>query len=80
MKALLLLGMASLTTSAQASGHRGGSRATGSHSVSGYTTKKGTYVKPHQQTNPDHTQKNNYSTKGNANPWTGKKGSKSATH
>jgi hypothetical protein len=80
MKALLLLGMASLTTSAHAGGHRGGSHATGSHSVSGYTTKKGTYVKPHQQTNPDHTRKNNYSTKGNTNPWTGKKGSKSATH
>jgi len=48
--------------------------------VKGHTTKNGTYVKPHRQTDPDHTQQNNYSTKGNTNPWTGKKGTKSATH
>lgn len=51
-----------------------------SHAVSGYTTKRGTVVAPHRQTNPDHTQRNNYSTKGNTNPSTGKAGTKTATH
>jgi hypothetical protein len=72
---------------------RGGKRSTGSsskapsgtgastrsHSVRGYTTKRGTYVAPHRQTNPDRTQRNNYSTKGNTNPRTGKAGTKNAT-
>lgn len=48
----------------------------GSHSVKGYTTKKGTYVAPHQQTNPDKSKMNNWSTKGNTNPYTGKPGMK----
>jgi hypothetical protein len=53
--------------------------STSSHSVRGYTTKRGTYVAPHRQTDPDHTQRNNYSTKGNVNPSTGKAGTKNAT-
>ena len=51
-------------------------QATPSHSVKGYTTKRGTYVQPHRQTNPDHTRLNNWSTKGNVNPYTGKPGTK----
>lgn len=49
-----------------------------SHSVKGHVKKDGTYVAPHRSTNPDKTQKNNYSTKGNVNPYTGKKGTKEA--
>lgn len=37
----------------------------------------GTYVAPHVRTAPDHTRLNNYSTKGNVNPYTGKAGTKS---
>lgn len=48
----------------------------GSHSVKGHFTKKGTYVKSHRQTNSNHTKRDNYSTKGNTNPYTGKKGTK----
>ena len=48
--------------------------------VKGYTKKNGTYVAPHRQTNPDHTQRNNYSTRGNVNPYTGKAGTRTATH
>lgn len=48
----------------------------GSHSVRGYTTKKGTYVAPHRQTNPNGTKRDNWSTKGNVNPYTGKVGTK----
>ena len=48
----------------------------GSHSVRGHTTKNGTYVAPSRATNPDKSKANNYSHKGNVNPYTGKKGTK----
>jgi hypothetical protein len=54
---------------------KGGSSG-GSHSVSGYTTKNGTYVQPHHATNRDNTRANNWSQKGNVNPYTGKEGTK----
>jgi len=45
--------------------------------VRGYVQPKtGHYVAPHIKTAPDHTRQNNYSTKGNVNPFTGKPGSK----
>ena len=50
--------------------------AKGSTSVKGYTKKSGTYVAPHQRTAPNKTKSDNYSTKGNTNPYTGKKGTK----
>lgn len=46
------------------------------HAVSGYTRSNGTYVRPSHATNPDATKNNNYSTRGNVNPYTGKLGSK----
>jgi len=51
-----------------------------SHAVKGYTTKRGTYVAPHRQSTADSTQRNNWSTKGNANPSTGRAGTKTAHH
>ena len=51
-----------------------------SHAVKGYTTKRGTYVAPHRQSNGDGTQRNNWSTKGNTNPSTGRAGTKTARH
>lgn len=45
------------------------------HTISGYT-RGGTYVRPSHATNPDATRNNNYSTKGNVNPYTGKLGTK----
>lgn len=48
----------------------------GSHSVRGHVTKNGTYVQPHHATNRDSTKANNYSQKGNVNPYTGKEGTK----
>ena len=47
-----------------------------SHSISGHTTKKGTYVAPSHATNSNGTKKDNYSQKGNVNPYTGKPGTK----
>jgi hypothetical protein len=42
--------------------------------VQGYTRKDGTYVQPHYRTKADNSQFNNYSTKGNVNPYNGKAG------
>jgi len=47
-----------------------------SNSVRGYTKKDGTYVAPHQRTNPNGTQRDNWSSKPNYNPYTGKEGKK----
>jgi outer membrane biogenesis lipoprotein LolB len=47
--------------------------------VKGYTKKDGTYVAPHSRTTPDKSKQNNYSTKGNTNPHTGKKGTVAPT-
>ena len=53
-------------------------QSAGSHSVKGYIKKDGTYVAPHRQTNSNSTQKDNWSSKPNVNPYTGKKGTKEA--
>ncbi len=48
----------------------------GRHSVRGYTRKDGTYVAPHMRTNPNSTRTDNWSTRGNVNPYTGREGTK----
>jgi hypothetical protein len=42
----------------------------------GYVKKDGTYVQPHYSTKPNQTKIDNYSSKGNTNPYTGEKGTK----
>jgi len=42
--------------------------------VRGYFKKSGTYVAPHYKSTSNRTKLDNYSTKGNSNPFTGKKG------
>lgn len=42
--------------------------------VKGHTTRSGRYVQPHYRTSPNHTKFDNWSTKGNVNPYTGKEG------
>lgn len=44
--------------------------------VRGYTKKDGTYVPSYERTKPDGSKTNNFSTKGNTNPYTGKEGTK----
>lgn len=44
--------------------------------VNGYTKKDGTYVAPHYRSNPNSTKLDNYSTRGNVNPYTGQVGTK----
>jgi hypothetical protein len=41
-----------------------------------HITKSGTIVQQHYRTHPDHSRQNNWSSKGQANPYTGKKGTK----
>lgn len=50
-----------------------------SHGVKGHVTKNGTYVAPHQKTNPNNTQRDNWTSKPNINPTTGKAGTKEPT-
>lgn len=52
----------------------GAALAQGSHAVKGYVKKDGTYVAPTIKTNPNDTKLDNYSTKGNVNPATGRAG------
>lgn len=42
--------------------------------VKGYVKKDGTYVAPHYRSRPNSTTLDNYSTRGNINPYTGKVG------
>ena len=44
------------------------------HAVKGYVKKDGTYVAPTVASNPNTTKVDNYSSKGNINPATGKEG------
>ncbi|CAN5692349.1 hypothetical protein BH09PSE5_BH09PSE5_12160 [soil metagenome] len=54
----------------------GVTHAKGSHAIKGHVTKSGTYVAPTRATNPNKTRADNYSSKGNVNPSSGKAGSK----
>jgi hypothetical protein len=83
-----VIGMTAVSSAASArgggsgggGGHRSSSVGPGtgsnssSHNVHGYVRKDGTYVEPHRQSNSDHNFNNNWSTKGNQNPYTGKEG------
>ncbi len=42
--------------------------------VKGYTKSDGTYVEPYTKSSPNSTTYDNYSTKGNTNPYTGQQG------
>ena len=44
--------------------------------VQGYTRSDGTYVAPHYRSSPNYTKRDNWSTEGNTNPYTGKAGTK----
>jgi len=78
-------GIASAKGSGGGRSHGGGhsskaATGTGSSSsrthVSSYTSRNGKYVAGHDRSSKDHTKSNNWSTKGNVNPDTGKRGTK----
>lgn len=43
-------------------------------SVRGHVRRDGTYVEPHYRTTPDRSRLNNWGSRGNINPFTGKRG------
>ncbi|MES2985302.1 MAG: hypothetical protein V4735_08960 [Pseudomonadota bacterium] len=68
-KSLLVFALALVSTSAFAQVH-----------VDGYTRRDGTYVQPHERSAPNGTVTDNYSFKGNSNPYTGSTGTNSYQH
>lgn len=72
----LLVSSATSTAAQRGGGHSGGGHSGGTVHVSGYYRSNGTYVAPHERTAPDGTKGDNWSTRGNVNPYTGKEGSK----
>lgn len=70
----LALALTGVAKSSHSSSHSSGSTV----HVKTYTKKNGTVVQKHDRTAPDKTKKNNWSTKGNVNPETGKAGTKPA--
>lgn len=50
--------------------------AAADHAVKGHMTKRGTYVAPTRATNPNSTQRDNYGSKANINPATGRPGTR----
>jgi hypothetical protein len=71
---ILIFGLTLLFNPGEASarGHRG----YGHTHVRAYTTKSGRHVRAHMRSHSDHSKLNNWSTKGNVNPYTGKIGTK----
>lgn len=76
IKRFHILLTASLLICLSANLHAKNTSSGSSNSVRGYTKKDGTYVTPHQRTNPNGTQRDNWSSKPNTNPYTGKDGKK----
>ena len=72
-KLILAAALALVATGAQAQSYGTNSQ---SHTSSGYTTNRGTYVQPYVATNPNSTQRDNYSATGNVNPYTGAVGTR----
>lgn len=84
MKFVLVVGLLGIASSASAQNYNsgyGGGYGTGSnssgHSVSGHSNSNGSYTQPHYSSNPNSTQLDNYSTRGNTNPYTGAAGTRS---
>jgi hypothetical protein len=72
---LIAAGNAEARKSYSSSGYGTGSKSSSTR-VSGYTKKTGTYVAPARRSTPDRTTQNNWSTKPNTNPYTGKQGTR----
>jgi hypothetical protein len=62
--------------STRVSSHTGHIVVMDDHAVRSYYKKDGTSVQSYRETNPNNTRLDNYSTKGNVNPYTGMPGTK----
>jgi hypothetical protein len=75
MKKLVLAATLSLVATAAHAQYGIGSNPN-THTSSGYTRSNGTYVPPYVATNPNGTQRDNFSNSGNVNPYSGAVGSR----
>jgi len=73
---LLTIGSVMLLSFTGAAAAKGGGKKGGPVTVRPYTKKDGTHVEGHHRSAPDGSKVNNWSSKGNINPYTGKPGSK----
>jgi hypothetical protein len=71
MKKLFLVGALLLAAPGAHAQYYGTGSNPNSHTVQGHATTSGTYVQPYVATNPNSTQRDNYSATGNVNPYTG---------
>jgi hypothetical protein len=87
LKSFLALSVSLVVVEASARGGYGGHRGSSYSSpssysnpssvhVNGYTKSNGTYVAPHERSAPNDTKSDNWSHKGNTNPFTGEVGTK----
>lgn len=76
MKTIALAGIAVLALMSTAHAQYGYGSSSRSHPVSPYTNNHGTYVQGSHATNPNNTQMDNYTTRGNVNPYTGEIGTR----
>jgi hypothetical protein len=82
-KIIVAIGLAFISTAASGQGYGYGTRTgsnSNSHSVQGHSRSNGTYVQPYQATNPGSTQRNNYGSSGNTNPYNGSTGHRGARY
>ncbi len=74
--ALMLIVAFAPISYARGGGHSGGHVHGGSVHVRSSVTKSGVYRQAHHRTSPNNTKGDNWSTKGNVNPYTGQAGTK----
>lgn len=79
--ALATVGFAEARGGGHSGGHSGSHSSyshpsSGDHYVHSYTRSDGTFVHGYHATNPNGTRNDNYSTRGNVNPYTGEPGTK----
>ena len=77
LTAVLSTSFACSDSFARGVGSRGGGHSSGGNvGVKPYTKRDGTYVQPHHRTAPNSTQRDNFGSKPNVNPYTGKPGTR----
>jgi len=77
---VLLLSVATAGAQCGPLGCNGTGSNPNSHYVPGYTRSDGTPVRPHYRTDSNSTQYDNYSTRGNYNPHTGRTGTRNPAY
>jgi hypothetical protein len=76
MKQIILAAVLTAAATAAQAQYLGTGSNPSTHGVQGHTTSSGTYVQPHVATNPNSTQRDNFSATGNVNPYTGAVGTR----